>query len=253
MAVGGNLPGQSQKFPSNLPGTSPVPSNITRNVSNSSTGGPSGSLGGGGVSINPKDPKYGLLGLLDVVKMTDKDLNILSLGQDLTTFGLSLNSTECLYSSFSSPFVDSSNSEHAYTTPSCYINHTPSFKVEHLTKIQMETLFYMFYSMPKDIMQAYAAQELYRREWRFHSELKLWLKVLNPQDTANPPPYVYFDINSWEQRPFAVSYRGNIRDGFISEEDIRVRNIPPTTGQNQGPPPPTASSSVTSGPPVSSS
>jgi CCR4-NOT transcription complex subunit 2 len=41
-----------------------------------------------------------LAGLLDVIKMTDRELNILALGSDLTTFGLNLNSAECLFSSF---------------------------------------------------------------------------------------------------------------------------------------------------------
>ena len=38
--------------------------------------------------------QYGLLGLLSVVRMTNKDLNTLALGLDLTTLGLNLNSTE---------------------------------------------------------------------------------------------------------------------------------------------------------------
>lgn len=30
------------------------------------------------------------------------------------------------------------------------------------------------YNVPR--RQAYAAEELYRREWRFHREMKLWIK-----------------------------------------------------------------------------
>jgi hypothetical protein len=51
-----------------------------------------------------KEGGYGLAGLLDVIRMTDKDLNTLALGSDLTTFGLNLNSSDSLYLSFSSPF-----------------------------------------------------------------------------------------------------------------------------------------------------
>ena len=43
-----------------------------------------GGGGGGGLS---KEGKFGLAGLLDVIRMTDKDLNMLALGSDLTTFG----------------------------------------------------------------------------------------------------------------------------------------------------------------------
>jgi CCR4-NOT transcription complex subunit 2 len=38
--------------------------------------------------------RFGLLGLLSVIRMTDADLSMLALGTDLTTLGLSLNSAE---------------------------------------------------------------------------------------------------------------------------------------------------------------
>jgi hypothetical protein len=38
--------------------------------------------------------RFGLLGLLSVIRMTDPDLNTLALGTDLTTLGLNLNSPE---------------------------------------------------------------------------------------------------------------------------------------------------------------
>jgi len=46
-----------------------------------------------------KDPKlkpdrYGLLGLLNVIRMNEQDVNTLSIGSDLTTLGLNLNSSE---------------------------------------------------------------------------------------------------------------------------------------------------------------
>ena len=42
--------------------------------------------------------------------------------------------------------------------------------------------------------QAYAAEELYRREWRFHKEMKLWVKQEGGQSW-------YFDINHWYVLP----------------------------------------------------
>jgi hypothetical protein len=38
--------------------------------------------------------RYGLLGLLNVIRMTDQDLNTLALGSDLGSLGLNLNSQE---------------------------------------------------------------------------------------------------------------------------------------------------------------
>jgi CCR4-NOT transcription complex subunit 2 len=107
--------------------------------------------------------------------------------------------------------------------------HPPSLKAEHLTKFQLETLFYMFYNMPKDLLQAFAAQELYRRDWKFHVELKIWLKIRSPQDLLQSHPnvqFVYFDSTTWETRLFTTPYRGNLVAGLLSEDDIRVKHIP---------------------------
>mgnify|MGYP003385712217 CR=1 FL=1 len=53
-----------------------------------------------GVDLVNGNVRYGLLGLLEAIRMTDNDLNVLALGNDLTTFGLNLNSNECLYVNF---------------------------------------------------------------------------------------------------------------------------------------------------------
>ena len=55
--------------------------------------------GGGGaaaVSVG-SESRYGILGLLDVIRMTNPFMNVLALGQDLTAMGLNMNSTESLY------------------------------------------------------------------------------------------------------------------------------------------------------------
>lgn len=53
---------------------------------------------------------FGLLGLLAVIRMTDADRNALALGSDLTMLGLSLGSSEQIYSTFASPFSESTAS-----------------------------------------------------------------------------------------------------------------------------------------------
>ncbi|GAX10842.1 CCR4-NOT transcription complex subunit 2 [Fistulifera solaris] len=158
---------------------------------------------------------YGLLGLLGVIRMTDADRNALALGSDLTLLGLNLGSTEQIYSTFSGPWSDGAPAkEPHFQLPSCYYMQAPALKTGHLSKFQLETLFYIFYSLPKDVLQAYAAQELYTREWRYHGELKLWFK----RDNGS---YLYFDINSWERRLFNGSMNQNL--GFLSEEEVRVK------------------------------
>jgi len=110
----------------------------------------------------------------------------------------------------------------------CYYMQPPALKTGHLSKFQLETLFYIFYALPKDVLQAYAAQELYTREWRYHADLRLWFKRAGPADgvahtSSGTPQYLYFDINSWERRLFNSSMNQNITTGFLSEEDVRVR------------------------------
>lgn len=171
--------------------------------------------------------RYGLMGLLDVIRMSDKDLNALALGSDLTTFGLNLNSSDSLFPSFSSPHMDgAAPSDPPFFTPKCYIMQPPSLKADHLAKFQVETLFYMFYAMPRDVLQATAAQELYRREWRYHAELKVWLKARGQQELIQGQPsipFVYFDVNLWEAKLFTTPVRGNIAAGLLSEEDVRLK------------------------------
>jgi len=51
----------------------------------------------GGITTGSTEGRYGLAGLLDVIRMTDRDLSTLALGADLTTFGLNLSSADCIY------------------------------------------------------------------------------------------------------------------------------------------------------------
>lgn len=55
--------------------------------------------------MDPND-RFGLLGLLTVIRMTDPDLTTLALGTDLTTLGLHLNSPDNVFKTFASPWAD---------------------------------------------------------------------------------------------------------------------------------------------------
>lgn len=202
-------------------------SSSSSSLSSSSSTTPGASNDG---SPEAKQAQYGLLGLLAVIRMMDADLNTLALGSDLTTLGLNLNSAKSLYTTFASPWADGpSNSDPQFTLPACYYMTTPPpLKHAHLHKFQLETLFYIFYAMPKDLLQAYAGQELYHRDWRYHIELKLWFRRATQQDLPHLPAeraatqYIFFDINSWECRLF----NGNthiVSAGLMSEDEVRVR------------------------------
>ncbi|CAL2264208.1 unnamed protein product [Prunus armeniaca] len=107
------------------------------------------------------DP-FGLLGLLSVIRMSDPDLTSLALGIDLTTLGLNLNSTENLHKTFGSPWSDEpAKGDPEFSVPQCYYaKQPPALHQGYFSKFSVETLFYIFYSMPKDEAQLYAANEL---------------------------------------------------------------------------------------------
>ncbi|XP_072954129.1 probable NOT transcription complex subunit VIP2 isoform X6 [Typha angustifolia] len=154
---------------------------------------------------NPPDP-FGLLGLLNVVRMNDPDLTSLALGIDLTTLGLNLNSPDNLYKTFGSPWSNEpAKGEPDYSIPACYFSEQPpSLQPIHFSRLQLETLFYIFYSMPKDEAQLYASNELYIRGWIYHRDLQLWLaRVPNIEPLVKTQiyergSYLCFDPTIWD-------------------------------------------------------
>ncbi|KAL2530008.1 NOT2/NOT3/NOT5 family [Forsythia ovata] len=151
------------------------------------------------------DP-FGLLGLLSVIRMSDPDLTSLALGIDLTTLGLNLNSSENLHKTFGSPWSDEpAKGDPEFTVPQCYYaKQPPPLNQVYFSKFQLDTLFYIFYSMPKDEAQLYAASELYNRGWFYHREHRLWfmrnanMEPLVKMNAYERGSYICFDPNTWE-------------------------------------------------------
>ncbi|XP_077222333.1 NOT2 / NOT3 / NOT5 family isoform X2 [Tasmannia lanceolata] len=150
--------------------------------------------------------RFGLLGLLSVIRMSDPDLSSLALGIDLTTLGLNLNSTDNLHKTFGSPWLDEpAKGEPEFIVPECYYaKQPPPLHPGYFSKFQLETLFYIFYSMPKDEAQLYAANELCQRGWFYHRDARLWfIRVQNMEplvktSTYERGSYHCFDPNTWE-------------------------------------------------------
>ncbi|KVI11975.1 NOT2/NOT3/NOT5-like protein [Cynara cardunculus var. scolymus] len=150
--------------------------------------------------------RFGLLGLLSVIRMSNPDLTSLALGIDLTTLGLNLNSAENLHKTFGSPWLDEpTKGAPEFNVPQCYYaKQAPVLNQGYLSKFQLNTLFYIFYSMPKDEAQLYAANELYNRGWFYHREHHLWfmraanMEPLVKTNSYERGSYICFDPNTWE-------------------------------------------------------
>ncbi|KAI3865859.1 hypothetical protein MKX03_020607 [Papaver bracteatum] len=150
--------------------------------------------------------QYGLLGLLSVIRISDKPVSSLYLGIDLTSLGLNLNAVENLHKTFGSPWSDEpAKGDPEYTVPECYYaKQPPVLQQSYFKKFQLETLFYIFYSMPRDEAQLYAANELYNRGWFFHRDLRIWffrmpnLEPLAKTETYERGSYHCFDSTTWE-------------------------------------------------------
>lgn len=184
---------------------------------------------GGGVGR----ASYGLLGLLDVIRMQDEDLVTLALGTELTSLGMDLQATR-LASSIGLPWADNPTSAHLpYVLPSCYLDPTPSLPRAAFDSMSDEVLLYSFYAMPGDVLQSHAAEQLYRRGWRYHGEKQLWFTA-KPKGSAsrdgeaipvpvNPgptDPWFVFNVKVWQRSDCPAEEMPSIIAGFVPEAEI---------------------------------
>lgn len=124
-----------------------------------------------------------------------------------------------LHLSFGSPFVASMSAvlEQDFSLPACYSVANIQPLQSRIPSFSDETLFYIFYSMPRDIMQELVAEELMGRKWRYHKVERCWLT----RDDTYPGPvdvergvsergvYLWWDASSWKKirvsGPFTLS------------------------------------------------
>ncbi|KAJ5320025.1 hypothetical protein N7508_000308 [Penicillium antarcticum] len=163
--------------------------------------------------------RFGLAGLLRMIHSESPDVASLAVGQDLMTLGLDLNQAEPLHTSFATPFVSSMSAvplEQDFSLPACYNVANIQPLQSRIPGFSDETLFYIFYSMPRDIMQELVAEELMGRKWRYHKLERCWLT----RDETYPGPvdvergvsergvYLLWDPASWKKirREFILRY-----------------------------------------------
>ncbi|KAL5119164.1 transcriptional regulator [Pleosporales sp. CAS-2024a] len=164
--------------------------------------------------------RYGLPGLLSMIPLESPDYSSLAMGQDLTVLGLDLSRPDNspLHPTFGSPFEEATAKPVIppdFTLPAAYtVTNVPPLHSK-MNSFTPDTLLAIFYQFPRDILQELAAQELYNRDWRWHTEQKQWMM----KDPDLPPPvritptqergwYIFFDVNNWrrERREFELNY-----------------------------------------------
>ncbi|XP_058794022.1 regulator of gene activity isoform X2 [Phymastichus coffea] len=158
--------------------------------------------------------QFGMVGLLTFIRAAETDPNLvtLALGQDLTALGLNLNSPDNLHQNFGGPWAEAPcrPQDIDYNVPPEYlINATIRDKLApvKLNRYKDDLLFYMFYTNAGDVLQLAAAAELYTREWRYHTEEKVWITqapgmgLVEKTSTYERGTYYYFDVINWRKVP----------------------------------------------------
>lgn len=171
-------------------------------------------------SISPMD-RFGLKGLQSLLKHDDNDQNNIAKGIDLNMLGLDLSlnrKSKLLSKVLPSPWLETSRSEvePLFKKPQSFnINPGELLPIEdRISSLDDLTLFFIFYTKPRDILQELSARELNKRNWRFHKDLQLWLTKdtnVEPKPVgigAEDGSYILFDPESWEfyTRSFVLSY-----------------------------------------------
>lgn len=156
--------------------------------------------------------KFGLPGLLAMMHHPSADLRSLTAqGQDLTSLGLDLTSSEPLHTQLGSVFNPNAHTrlplDADYTLLACYRVANVQALHERIPSFSEETLFYIFYSSGKDLVQELVADELIGRKWRFHKGEKMWVT----RDENYPAPvevereiseqgfYIWWDWKGWKK------------------------------------------------------
>ncbi|KAL8741914.1 MAG: hypothetical protein Q9190_005538 [Brigantiaea leucoxantha] len=169
--------------------------------------------------------RWGLAGLLATIRSDNPDASGLAIGQDLTQLGLDLNSPEPLWPTWTGPFADAGARplQPEFHLPDCYTVDNVHRVKDKIPSFADETLFWIFYTQPRDIMQELAAVELTNRNWRYHKELMMWLtkdvsmgEPIQISETAEKGSYVFFNHRTWQRArsEFVLSY--DLLDNHIS-------------------------------------
>lgn len=149
------------------------------------------------------------------------DIRSLTIGHDIHELGLDMRQSESLHSTYMGPFASNNGPpprplDSEYHLPSCYTVQNVVPLQQRINGFTEETLFYIFYSSPRDIMQEWVAEELMTRKWRFHMREKMWVTrdetaqapVEVEQGVSESGVYIWWDWQNWKKirRQYVLRY-----------------------------------------------
>lgn len=164
--------------------------------------------------------KFGLSGLSHLIRLNNNEDSGHAWSQDVELLGIDLRPGAENLKNLASPWQETTRSEVEpyFNLPECILkqNITPQPEPcgSKIQSFQDETLFYIFYSRPRDTIQEYAARELVTRNWRYHRDLQVWLTKDSNVDPQIISPdvergvYIFFDPHNWEKirKEFVLHY-----------------------------------------------
>ena len=161
--------------------------------------------------------EFGVRGILTFQKNLQDDKALLLKGKDLSALELNRKNTDSMSSYFSSPFLDQeieSSEFPEFNLPPSYILSKPILKAKMIKTFQIETLFYIFYNIPGELIQCYVADELYKRDWVYEPNKQTW--YINDAGS-----WKTFDITKFEIIPTLPNF-----GPFLSKDDVSVKQRP---------------------------
>jgi CCR4-NOT transcription complex subunit 2 len=181
-----------------------------------------------------------MLGLHNTLQASDGDpgMVLMTRGFDLHTLGLPLAQQEPFHPTFSSPWSDAAvKVQPDFKLPQCYFVQPPHLKFAMFQKFALQTLFYVFYSMPRDVLQLAAAQELHNREWWFHKGERLWMTRAQGTEPVKSKDYESGSYQFFNPDKWAVERRDNFVVHYSQMEertDNAARSPAPQGAAQQG-------------------
>ncbi|XP_032307352.2 regulator of gene activity [Drosophila ananassae] len=183
---------------------------------------------------NAVEGSFGMLGLAkDLGSMTRNPLLIPQILEHESNLNLE---THCcaggsgsLHSSFSGPFLPGRCAPHElnFEVPMNYrMAGRLGLQQPKTEQMEVELLFFFFYTYPGDMMQLLSAAELAERGWRFHKFERFWIKrqADNPnyayRGFQESGEYNYFNMFQWKILPRHFKLDPEQLERTITKEEL---------------------------------